>query len=95
MATAEFKPTSSPSQLHWMIELERLLGSFNFLFIFIFLIVFVFILSGYCGSCVASALITGFPYNVALERPYLNILEDDLLQGHFRKEVYYYFYTYF
>lgn len=42
---------------------------------------------GYCGSKVAAAMIEGTRWNAAVERPYMNIIEDDMLQGEFRKEL--------
>ena len=44
-------------------------------------------LLGYCGSRVAAAMIIGIPWNSSIEKPYMNIIEDDMLQGEFRKEV--------
>jgi hypothetical protein len=42
---------------------------------------------GYCGSRVAAAMVVGSAWNVPLESPYVNVVDDDMLQGEFRKEI--------
>lgn len=42
---------------------------------------------GYCGTQVAKAMIVGTRWNAVIERPYLSIIEDDILQGEFRRVV--------